>query len=155
HPGLDVTREIRNVVEHGLGDVVLTGAPDAPDGLAICHCGPGSEAGSGACFVKFGAVRPGAGGEERFGRLLDACADLTRRLGLERIVAGVNTPRRLPRGPRARLACAVDRDRDAPARRPGLQPRRRAGARRLALSAASASACPTVSRAAGTRRAPP
>jgi hypothetical protein len=65
HPGLDVTREIRNVVEHDLGEVVVTGTPEAPDGLAICHCGAGSEAGSGACFVKFGAARPGAGGPER------------------------------------------------------------------------------------------
>src|SRR5262249_19967826 len=61
---------------------------------AICHCGAGSEAGSGACFVKFGAARPGAGGEERFGRLLDACAEMTRRRGLEQVVAGVNTARR-------------------------------------------------------------
>ena len=94
HPGLDLTREIRNVVEHDLGDVVVTGAPDAPDGLAICHCGAGSEAGSGACFVKFGAVRPGAGGQERLAALLDACAALARRRGLERVVAGVNTARR-------------------------------------------------------------
>src|SRR5262249_30403841 len=109
HSGLDVTREIRNVVEHGLGDVVFTGSPDALDGLAICHCGPGSEAGSGACFVKFGAARPGPGGEERFGRLLDACTALARRRGLERVVAGIHTARRtasraaLARGWRAEL----------------------------------------------------
>ncbi|HJW68559.1 MAG TPA: GNAT family N-acetyltransferase, partial [Candidatus Binatia bacterium] len=95
HPGLDLTREIRNVVEHDFGDVVVTGAPDAPDGLAICHCGAGSEAGSGAGFVKFGAVRPGAGGQERLAALLDACAALARRRGLERVVAGVNTARRV------------------------------------------------------------
>jgi GNAT superfamily N-acetyltransferase len=94
HPGLDVTREIRSVVEHGLGDVVLTGSPAALDGLAICHCGPGSEAGSGSCFVKFGAARPGPGGEARFGRLLDACTALAHRRGLEWVVAGVNTARR-------------------------------------------------------------
>ncbi len=121
HPGLDVTREIRNVVEHGLGEVVLTGAADAPDGLAIGHCGAGSEAGSGACFVKFGAVRPGTGDEERFGRLLDACAELTRRRGLERIVAGVNTARRaayravLARGWRAQLIGIAMHRHDDPA----------------------------------------
>jgi len=119
HPGLDVTREIRNVVEHDLGDVVVTGAPEAPDGLAICHCGPGSEAGSGACFVKFGAVRPGAGGPERLAVLLDACAALARRRGLQRVVAGVNTARRaayrtiLARGWRAELiGIAMHRDDD-------------------------------------------
>ena len=28
-------------------------------GLAICHCGGDTEAGTGACFVKFAAARPG------------------------------------------------------------------------------------------------
>jgi GNAT superfamily N-acetyltransferase len=121
HPGLDVTREIRNVVEHDLGDVVVTGTPEAPDGLAICHCGAGSEAGSGACFVKFGAVRPGAGGQERLAALLDACAALARRRGLERVVAGVNTARRaayrtiLARGWRAELIGIAMHRHDDPA----------------------------------------
>ena len=94
HPGLDVTREIRAVESQGLGDVVV--APDGAglDGLAICHCGAGTEAGSDACYLKFAAVRPGPHAPERFARLLDACAALARARGLRRLVAGVNTARR-------------------------------------------------------------
>jgi len=119
HPGLDVTREILSVGQQGLGDVVITGPAEAPDGIAICHCGAMSEAGSGSCYVKFGAARPGAGGEPRLAALLDACAALARDRGLERVVAGVNTARRiayrtlLGRGWRAELVgVALHRDDD-------------------------------------------
>jgi N-acetylglutamate synthase-like GNAT family acetyltransferase len=94
HPGLDLTREIRAVESQSLGDVVLQTAADGLDGLAICHCGAGSEGGSDVCYVKFAAVRPGAHAPERFGRLLEACAALARGRGLGRLVAGVNTARR-------------------------------------------------------------
>jgi predicted N-acetyltransferase YhbS len=60
HPGLDVTREIESVTAQGLGDVVLTGAANAPDGIAICHCGTGSEAGGRACYVNWPASIPRA-----------------------------------------------------------------------------------------------
>ena len=62
-------------------------------GVAVCHCGAGSEAGSGACYVKFGAVRPGAGAADQFERLLDACETFAAAAGLEHLVAGVNTGR--------------------------------------------------------------
>jgi predicted N-acetyltransferase YhbS len=94
HPGLDVTHEIRAIEMQQLGDVVLLPAGDRLDGLAVCHCGAGSEAGSGACYVKFGAIRPAPHAPERFAALLDACAALARTRGLERLVAGVNTARR-------------------------------------------------------------
>ena len=41
---------------HGIGDVVLLGDPAAPAGFALCHVGPGTEAGSNTCYAKFGAV---------------------------------------------------------------------------------------------------
>ncbi len=96
HPGLDVTREIVAVGAQGLGDVVAlpAGASDRLDGVAGCHCGAGSEAGGDACYVKFGAVRPGPHAPERFAALLDACAALARERGVSRLVAGVNTARR-------------------------------------------------------------
>jgi len=72
YEGLDVEREIRAVASQGLGDTVLFWDGARLVGLAVCHCGPGSEAGSGACFVKFGAVRPGPTAEQGFDRLLDA-----------------------------------------------------------------------------------
>jgi GNAT superfamily N-acetyltransferase len=92
-PGLDVEREIRAVDSQALGDTVLLRDGDDLVGLAVCHCGGGTEAGSGACFVKFGAVRPGERAPERFERLLDACEALAAESGLERIIAGVNTGR--------------------------------------------------------------
>ena len=63
------------------------------DGFAVCHCGPGTEAGGGTCFVKFGAARPGPGAGETFERLLEACEALAASRGLARLVAGVNTAR--------------------------------------------------------------
>jgi hypothetical protein len=62
-------------------------------GFAICHWGPASEAGEGCCFIKFGAVRPGPGVEDRFDALLDACAALAREIGMPNVLAGVNTGR--------------------------------------------------------------
>ena len=49
--------------------------------------------GDGCCFVKFGAVRPGPGTEDRFTALLDACAALAVSTGMTTLVAGVNTAR--------------------------------------------------------------
>jgi GNAT superfamily N-acetyltransferase len=89
--GLDLDREILACDEQRLGDTVLLEDDAGLAGAAICHCAAGSEAGSGDCFVKFGAVRPGDSGA--FERLLDACEAFAAAAGLERIVAGVNTGR--------------------------------------------------------------
>lgn len=93
YAGLDVGGEMQAVLEQRIGDVVILWDRDRLDGLAVCHCGAGSEAGSGACYIKFGAVRPGAGAEARFERLLDACEALAASRGLQRLLAGVNTAR--------------------------------------------------------------
>jgi GNAT superfamily N-acetyltransferase len=92
-PRLDVAREIESVAAQSLGDTVILREGSRVDGVAICHSGAGSEAGSGVCYVKFGAVRPGTGAGERFERLVDACEALGRDLGAKQIVAGVNTAR--------------------------------------------------------------
>ena len=91
--GLDLGREIVAVNEQRLGDTVLVRRDGALEGIAVCHCGAGSEAGSDACYVKFGAVRPGEGAPERFERLLDACQAYAAESGVGRLVAGVNTGR--------------------------------------------------------------
>jgi GNAT superfamily N-acetyltransferase len=92
--GLDLQREIRAVVSQDLGDtLLLRGDGDALKGLAVCHCGPGTEAGSGACYVKFGMVRPGPTAARDFDQLLDALEALAAEQGLQRLVAGVNTAR--------------------------------------------------------------
>jgi GNAT superfamily N-acetyltransferase len=94
YPGLDVSREIRAVATQKLGDTVLTFGNGEIDGFAVCHTGPGSEAGTGTCFVKFGAALPGPGAERRFARLLAACESFAATQGAQAIVAGVNSSRR-------------------------------------------------------------
>jgi hypothetical protein len=91
--GLDVGREIQGVATQKLGETVLLWDNSQLMGLAICHCGPGSEAGSGVCYIKFAAVKSGANAEQAFTRLLDACDEMAARRGLSVLVAGVNTAR--------------------------------------------------------------
>jgi hypothetical protein len=51
YEGLDVEREIRTVATQELGDTVLLWDADRLIALAVCHCGPGTEAGSGSCYI--------------------------------------------------------------------------------------------------------
>jgi GNAT superfamily N-acetyltransferase len=90
--GLDLTGEIRALLAQRTGDVVLTYTRGVLDGFAVCLNGPGSEGGSTACYVKFGAVRGGAGAGERFEKLLDACEAFAFSRGAA-IEAGVNLAR--------------------------------------------------------------
>ncbi len=91
--GLDLEREIVAAATQRIGDTVVLPGDDELDGVAVCHCGAGSEAGSDTCYVKIAAVRPGAGAAVRFERLLDACEAFAADSGLGRLVAGVNTGR--------------------------------------------------------------
>jgi hypothetical protein len=93
YEGLNVEREIRAVAEQKLGDTVLVWDDSRLAGFAVCHCGAGSEAGSGVLYIKFGVARPGLAAERNFNRLLEACESLAASRGLEKIVAGVNTAR--------------------------------------------------------------
>ena len=81
YEGLDVGNEIRAVADQKLGDTVLLWNDSKLTGLAVCHSGAGTEAGSGVCYVKC------------FNRLLDACEELASSQNLSRLVAGVNTAR--------------------------------------------------------------
>jgi predicted N-acetyltransferase YhbS len=92
-PGLDLEREIVAARSQGIGETILVRRERALEGMAVCHCGAGSEAGSRTCYVKFAAVAPGDGAPERFERLLDACEAFAAESGLGRLVAGVNTGR--------------------------------------------------------------
>jgi hypothetical protein len=76
-----------------LGDTVLIDDNADLQGVAICHVGAGTEAGAGACYVKFGAVRPGPGAEHRFGLLIDACHRLAADHGASVLLAGANAGR--------------------------------------------------------------
>ncbi len=134
HPGLDVGREIVAVRRQGLGQVVALREDGALVGLAVCHLGPGTEAGSDTVFVKFGGVRPGPDAGPRFDRLLAACEWLAATRGMGRVVLGINTACRdayLRAGPR--LPQRVPGGRDASPRPPLLLPARRPRHRRLAV----------------------
>ena len=91
--GLDVGHEIRAVADQNLGNTVLLWNDSALTGLAVCHGGAGTEAGSGVLYVKFGAARPGGDAERNFSRLLDACEQLASSQNLSHLAAGVNTAR--------------------------------------------------------------
>jgi hypothetical protein len=93
YAGLNVNGEIESVAAQALGDTLLLRDGDRLDGLAVCHIGPGTEAGSGICYIKFGAVRSGPSAGAGLGRLLEACAALGASGGATRLLAGVNTAR--------------------------------------------------------------
>jgi hypothetical protein len=44
HEGLDLTREIEAIHRNKLGETLLLRGNTQLEGLAMCHCGPGSEA---------------------------------------------------------------------------------------------------------------
>jgi GNAT superfamily N-acetyltransferase len=93
YEGLDVEREILAIATQNLGDTILLWDDSRLAGLAVCHSGPGTEAGSGVCYIKFGAVLPGVAAGQDFNRLLAACEEWALSKSSSRLVAGVNTAR--------------------------------------------------------------
>jgi N-acetylglutamate synthase-like GNAT family acetyltransferase len=93
YEGLDVTQEIRAVFEQNLGETVLVWDHSRLAAFAICHMGPGTEAGSGTCYIKFGAARPGDHTEQAFENLLAACEAMAADKGMSRVSGGANTAR--------------------------------------------------------------
>lgn len=127
YEGLDVAHEIKAVADQNLGDTVLLWDDNGLVGLAVCHIGPGTEAGSGVCYIKFGAVRPGPAAEEHFDKLIDACEELASAQQAARLVGGVNTARHeayrqmLARGFRTDIQGVVmSRPNEAGYNRPGV-----------------------------------
>lgn len=101
YPGLDLRKEIYSVENQRLEDTILIYEKRNNDdddtstliALAICHCGPRTEAGSETCYIKYGAIRPDENASKHFGYLLDVCELFSKTQGLSRIVAGANTAR--------------------------------------------------------------
>lgn len=93
YPGLDLSKEIQAVANQNLGDTILLNDAAGLVGIALCHCGAGSEAGPGVCYVKFGAVRSGPDAAADFESLLAGCETLAARRALSQVFAGVNTAR--------------------------------------------------------------
>ena len=127
YEGLNPVREVIGVHKQRLGETVLLWNKSKLQGIAICHCGPETEAGGGNCYVKFGVVRAGRTAEKGFERLLDACESLARRRSLSRLEAGVNLAREetynrmRARGFRTEMqGVAMHRPNDAGYNRPGI-----------------------------------
>ena len=127
YEGLDLEHEIRAVANQKLGDTVLVWDNSRLAGFAVCHSGAGTEAGSGVCYVKFGAARPGTDAEQNFNRLIDAYEEMASSQGLLRLAAGVNTARHeayrkmLSRGFRTDiLGVAMQKPNEAGYNRPGV-----------------------------------
>ena len=59
-------------------------------GFAVCHTGPGTEAGTGKCYIKFGAVRSGSKAAREFQRLLAATQEFGASRGAKMLTAGMN-----------------------------------------------------------------
>jgi len=93
YEGLDLEREIKAVDTQHLGDTVLTWAGSQIVGLAVCHVGAGTEAGTGKCYIKFGCARGGPSAAREFRRLLHACREFGLSAGATTVVAGVNLAR--------------------------------------------------------------
>lgn len=126
YPGLDVTPEIRSIFRQHLGDTLLLWRNDRLMGLAVCHTGRATEAGTGACYVKFAAVRPDEAAATEFDALLSACEAYAADCVASRLVAGVNTARHeahsrmVAHGFRADMhGVAMHRPNDAGYSRPG------------------------------------
>jgi GNAT superfamily N-acetyltransferase len=91
--GLDVTGEVLSVGEQGTGETIFVLDGSRLSGVAVCHTGAGSEAGSGRAAVKFAAVRSGAGGAERLRRLLGAVEAWADSAGASVVAAGTSSER--------------------------------------------------------------
>lgn len=89
YAGLDLRHEICAVANQKLGDTALVWENSRLAAFAVCHCGAGTEAGNGNCYVKFGAARNPAS----FERLLEGCELLAVKHGLSRLEAGVSLAR--------------------------------------------------------------
>jgi GNAT superfamily N-acetyltransferase len=93
YDGLDLRSAIRSGVDQAVGDTVFLWDGDRLVGFAIGRFGPRSEAGAGACLIKFGAVRAGPNAARHFDQLLNGCACMAADVDLSRLWVGINTSR--------------------------------------------------------------
>lgn len=92
--GLDVTTEIEAIDKNDFGETLLVMEGSQLIGFAACHVGPGTEAGSNTCYVKFAVARNRNRGPHPFETLLTVCERYAFERGVARLTAGVNTSRR-------------------------------------------------------------
>ncbi len=91
--GLDLRREIEASDRLRLGETILAHRGSKVAWFAVTHIGRATEAGSGVCFVKFAAARPGKRAERDFDQMLDACEALALGAGANQLRASVNFAR--------------------------------------------------------------
>ena len=93
--GLSLEHEIISVEKQRLGDTILLRdlSTEKLMGIAVCHYGAKTEAGSGSCYVKFGAVRPAPNSAQLFDELISACEVHARLQNSSRVIAGVSMGR--------------------------------------------------------------
>jgi GNAT superfamily N-acetyltransferase len=104
YEGLNLETEIRSVRKQKIGDTILLWRQEDQNtnydversqlvGIAVCHSGAGSEAGSNTCYIKFGAAKPGHNADRDFEELLNACELFAREKDMKRLTAGTNIGR--------------------------------------------------------------
>jgi GNAT superfamily N-acetyltransferase len=127
YEGLDVAREIRAVDSQRLGDTILLLDGSKVTAFGVCHVGSKTEAGSGSCYVKFAAVRPGASARSTFEELLNSCEAYAASRSAGRLEAGINMSRneayRIMVGRRFRtdlMGVAMQKANDPVFNRPGI-----------------------------------
>ena len=91
YEGLCLNGDIEILATKKLGESVLLWGSGKLEGLALCHCGEGTQAGPDTCHIKFAAVRPGAQAAVLFERLLDCCEVMAFERQLRQISTAVNT----------------------------------------------------------------
>lgn len=92
-PGLDATGEILALGEQGTGETVLVREGSRVAGVAVCHAGAGSEAGTGRAAVRLAVVPSGPDGSERLRRLLGAVEAWAVSAGVDTITVGTGSGR--------------------------------------------------------------
>ncbi len=94
YDGLDLKTEILSVANQKLGDTILLidNKTNKLVGLAICHCGPKTEAGSNTCYVKFGSVTSSEDSSDsaNFDYLIEYREYFAASQGQSKLAAGVN-----------------------------------------------------------------
>jgi GNAT superfamily N-acetyltransferase len=91
--GLDLQREIEAADRLGLGETIFARRGSGVAWFAVTHIGRATEAGSGVCFVKFAAARPGARAARDFERMLEACETLALGAGAHQLRVSANFAR--------------------------------------------------------------
>ncbi len=94
-PGLDLQKEILAVDGQKLGDTILLYDPTGSKliGIAICHYGKGTEAGSNVCYIKFAAISTNNNSHSNFIRMLNSVELMALEKGIFKITAGSNMER--------------------------------------------------------------